>query len=110
MNNSSGDQVCLEYLMKVDLNNTESAKRDLSKFLLSFFEDSHASKFSIVEKDSALSKITIREYWREREEFQKSIAYNRLLKFYDSCPDESLLEPIKITFRDDKIGQFSIWF
>ena len=109
MRNSSNDQVCLEYLVKIDASDPQLARREVSKFLTSMFEDSHSSNFSTLEKDSAGTRFTFREYWKEREEFQKSKAYSTLVNLYDGGPDDSLLEPTKITFWDAKIGQFSIW-
>lgn len=100
MNNSPNIEVCLEYLIKIDSKNSAGA----------LLEDSNPSKFSVTEKDASGSRITVKEYWREREEFQKSVSYSALLNHYDGGTDEFSFEPIKITFWDPMVGQFSVWF
>lgn len=110
MANASNNQVCLEYQINRNAQNPESVNKAVFQLVTSLIEDSTSSKLSVMEDNNDRSRITVYEYWRDRDEFQKSKTYTSLMGLYDNSPDAALLEPVKVTFWDDKIGSFSIWF
>lgn len=110
MANASNNQVCLEYQINRNAQNPESVKKAVFQFVTRLIEDSTSTKLSVTEDNNDRSRITVYEYWRDRDEFQKSKAYESIMDLYDNSNDVDLPEPVRVTFWDEKIGSFSVWF